>query len=56
MAMTSTPLRFVSVGYGNAVCANHVIALVKPDSAPGKRLLRQAKKDGVYLDTTSGKG
>lgn len=56
MATHTTPLRFTSVGHGNAICANHVLLLLVPNSSPSKRILGQAKKSGTYLDATSGKG
>ena len=30
-------IQFLNIGYGNMVCANHIIAILSPDSAPIKR-------------------
>lgn len=53
--MNTTPLRFISVGFGNAVCLNRVIAITLPHSAAGKRRAKQARETGAYIDMTFGR-
>lgn len=47
--------RLVSVGFGNMVNANKVIAVISPDSAPVKRLIQAAKEEKVAIDVTQGR-
>lgn len=49
-----TELKFIHVGMGNMVCANRVIAMVRPDSQAGRRHLEQAKKKKCYIDARFG--
>lgn len=45
----------ISVGFGNVLAANRIIAIVSPGSAPIKRLVQEAEKDGHLIDMTSGR-
>lgn len=45
----------VHVGFGNILAVNRVIAMMSPISAPTKRLIQQARKDGLVIDMTSGR-
>ena len=47
--------RFINIGFGNTVNAGKIIAIVGPDSAPIKRLVSNAKKDGRTVDATQGR-
>lgn len=40
----TTPLSFVSVGFGNAICANRIMAILLPSAAAAKRRLKLAKE------------
>ena len=48
-------MQFVNIGFGNLVSAGRVIAIVTPESAPIKRIVRDAKENGNAIDTTSGR-
>ncbi len=48
-------LRLIQVGYGNAVVAARVVAVVSPDSAPMKRLKDEARAGGKLVDATQGR-
>lgn len=48
-------LWFVPVGFGNVVCANRVLCVMNPGTAPAKRRLKQAKEVGRYIDMTLGR-
>jgi regulator of extracellular matrix RemA (YlzA/DUF370 family) len=48
------PIQLVNVGYGNFISADKVIAVVDADSAPVKRAVTEAKKQGVLVDATLG--
>lgn len=45
-------MKFINVGFGNMVAADRVVAVANPDSAPIKRLIRDAKEDGHVIDVT----
>ena len=46
---------FLHIGFGNVLAVNRVIAVVSPNSAPMKRLVQEAKKEGKSIDMTSGR-
>ena len=48
-------MKFISIGYGNMVAAERVVALVSPDSAPVKRLMQDAKDHGRVIDVSCGR-
>ncbi len=48
-------MKFINIGYGNAVSAERIISVVGADSSPIKRLIQDAKEDGRAIDTTCGK-
>lgn len=48
-------LDFISVGFGSSVAINRVLAVVAPDSAPIRRLLRDSRDKGLLIDATFGR-
>ena len=48
-------MKFISIGYGNSVAAERIVALVSPDSAPVKRLMQDAKEMGRVIDVSCGR-
>lgn len=46
----TTELKFVHIGMGNMVCANRIVAIIRPDSACGRKTIADAKKKNRYLD------
>lgn len=52
--MTSD-LRFVSLGFGHIIQCNMVWAVIKVSTAQAQRLVKQAKKNGTYLDWRAGR-
>lgn len=45
----------LSIGLGNFVSANRVIAIVSPESAPVKRMVQEAKDKDLAIDSTFGR-
>jgi regulator of extracellular matrix RemA (YlzA/DUF370 family) len=45
----------IHVGFGNFVAMNKVLAIVTPTSAPIQRLIREGKRKGSIVDSTSGR-
>ncbi|MBC7264269.1 MAG: DUF370 domain-containing protein [Chloroflexi bacterium] len=48
-------IELVHVGYGGIIAANRVLAVLSPDSAPVKRIIRNAKENGMAIDMTYGR-
>lgn len=48
-------MRLVNIGFGNAVNADRVIAVISTDSAPAKRIISQAKEKNMLIDATQGR-
>jgi regulator of extracellular matrix RemA (YlzA/DUF370 family) len=47
--------RLLNIGFGNAVAAERVVAIVSPNSAPMKRLKDEAKNEKRLVDATHGR-
>lgn len=45
----------ISIGLGNFVAYDRVVAIVSPDSAPVKRMVSEAKDKGLAIDSTFGR-
>lgn len=45
----------ISIGLGNFVNSDHVLAIVSPESAPVKRLVQDAKDNNHIIDATYGR-
>lgn len=48
-------MQLINIGFGNIVSANRIIAIVSPESAPIKRIIQEAKDDGMAVDATYGR-
>ena len=48
-------MKFISIGFGNAVAAGRILAVVSPDSAPIKRVVQEARERGMLLDASFGR-
>jgi regulator of extracellular matrix RemA (YlzA/DUF370 family) len=47
--------RMINVGFGNTVVANRILAIVKPNSSPMKKLKDEAKSNNRLIDVTEGR-
>ena len=48
-------MKLINIGFGNMVSAGRLIAIVRPDSAPIKRMVQEARDRGVLIDATYGR-
>ncbi|MBR2806230.1 MAG: DUF370 domain-containing protein [Oscillospiraceae bacterium] len=48
-------MRLIDIGHGNLVSDEAVVSVVSPDSAPVKRLVKQALDDGKLIDASYGR-
>lgn len=40
-------MQLINIGFGNIVSANRIIAIISPESAPIKRIVQEAKDEGM---------
>ena len=48
-------MKLLSIGFGSAVSAARVLALVSPESAPIKRVVQEARERGMLIDASFGR-
>ena len=48
-------MKLISVGFGSTVCAERVLAVIAPESAPIKRLIQEARERGMLIDASFGR-
>ncbi|HCW22152.1 MAG TPA: hypothetical protein DGX96_00280 [Lachnospiraceae bacterium] len=48
-------MELIHIGFGNIVNADRIVAIVRPDAAPIKRLSAKAKEEGRCIDATQGR-
>ena len=48
-------MKRVNIGCGNMVAAERVVAVVSPESAPIKRVVREAEDNGTLVNATYGR-
>lgn len=48
-------MKLINIGFGNMVNAERVIAVVSPESAPIKRIIREAEDSGNLINATYGR-
>lgn len=48
-------MRLIQIGFGSAVAASRVLAVIAPDSAPIKRLIQEARDRGMLIDASFGR-
>ena len=53
--MNENEQTFLNIGYGNIVQTNKINVICNPESAPIKRMISEAKNQGICIDCTMGK-
>ena len=48
-------MKLISIGFGSAVAAERILAVVAPESAPIKRLIQEARERGMLIDASFGR-
>ena len=48
-------IKLINIGFGNIVSANRLVAIVRPESAPIKRIIQEARDRGMLIDATYGR-
>ncbi|MFP3155589.1 DUF370 domain-containing protein [Lachnospiraceae bacterium ZAX-1] len=47
--------KLMNIGFGNVVNTSKIITIIRPDSAPAKRMIQRAKEDERMIDATQGR-
>ena len=48
-------MNLISIGFGNMISSEKLVAIVSPESAPIKRVVQDAKDKGCLIDATYGR-
>ncbi len=48
-------MKLVNIGSGNMVSAERIVSIVTPEAAPIKRIIQDAKEQGILIDATHGR-
>lgn len=48
-------VQLVNIGFGNIVAVNRIISIIRPESAPIKRIIQEARDAGKLVDATYGR-
>ena len=48
-------MKLINMGFGNMVNASRRVAIVRPESAPIKRIIQECKEKGTLIDATHGR-
>ncbi|WP_130806827.1 extracellular matrix/biofilm regulator RemA [Senegalia massiliensis] len=48
-------LKLISIGFGNIVSGNRIVAIVGSESAPIKRIIQDARERSMLIDATHGR-
>ena len=48
-------MKLISIGFGNLVSADRIVAIISPDSAPIKRMIQDVRERGSLIDASFGR-
>jgi regulator of extracellular matrix RemA (YlzA/DUF370 family) len=48
-------IKLMNVGFGNMIVVNRVIAIVKPESSPARRIIQEARNRHMLITATQGR-
>ena len=48
-------MKLINIGFGNFVSDIKIVSIILPDSAPVKRLITEARQEGMLIDATYGR-
>ncbi len=48
-------MRLINIGFGNMIAVDRVLAIVTPESAPVKRMVKEAREQSCLIDATCGR-
>lgn len=48
-------MKLINIGFGSAIAASRVLAILDPDSAPIKRIVQEARERSMLIDASYGR-
>ena len=48
-------MKFVNIGFGNIVISSRIVSVISPDSAPVKRIIKDAEERNKLINATFGR-
>ena len=48
-------MKLINIGFGSMISAGRLVAIIKPESAPVKRIIQEARERGTLIDATYGR-
>lgn len=48
-------MKLISIGYGNLLARDRIVAIVSPDSSPIKRRIQENRDSAQLIDATAGR-
>ncbi len=48
-------MKFINIGFGNIVIASRIVSVISPESAPVKRIIKDAEERGKLINATFGR-
>lgn len=48
-------MKLINIGFGNMVASGRIVAIVSPESAPIKRIVRESEDKGMLVNATYGR-
>lgn len=48
-------IKLMNIGFGNMIVVNRVIAIVKPESSPARRIIQEARNRHMLITATQGR-
>ena len=48
-------MKLINIGFGSMISASRLVAIIKPESAPVKRMIQEARERGNLIDATYGR-
>ncbi len=48
-------MKFVNIGFGNIVISSRIVSVISPESAPVKRIIKDAENRGKLVNATFGR-
>ncbi len=48
-------MKLVNIGFGNVVVSGRIISVISPESAPVKRIIKEAEEKGKLINATFGR-
>ena len=48
-------MKFINIGFGNIVISSRIVSVISPDSAPVKRIIKDAEENCKLINATFGR-